>query len=117
MVVVVVFVSNFLYIVIGIFLERNFDIVLPRLKEQTEKKNADGWGVEVDVTLPEKKGNTALRFACALGSRNLPQCFVEHGTNVNAKSHRGATPIDRLGEDSAARIWKLLKGHGGHYGL
>ena len=42
MVVVVVFVSNFLYIVIGIFLERNFDIVLPRLKEQTEKKNADG---------------------------------------------------------------------------
>ncbi len=44
MVVVVVFVSNFLYIVIGIFLERNFDIVLPRLKEQTEKKNADGWG-------------------------------------------------------------------------
>ena len=74
-------------------------------------------GADVDVTLPETKGNTALHFACALGSWSITQWLVEHGANVNAKTHRGATPLDCLGEDNAARIKKLLQKHGGHYGL
>ena len=74
-------------------------------------------GADVDVTLPETKGNTALHFACALGSWSISQWLVEHGANVNAKTHRGATPMDCLGKDNAARIRKLLKDHGGHYGL
>ena len=74
-------------------------------------------GADVDVTLPETKGNTALHFACALGSWSISQWLVEHGANVNAKTHRGATPMDCLGDDNAARIKKLLQKHGGHYGL
>ena len=74
-------------------------------------------GADVDVTLPETKGNTALHFACALGSWSITQWLVEHGANVNEKTHRGATPLDCLGEDNAARIKKLLQKHGGHYGL
>ena len=74
-------------------------------------------GADVDVTLPETKGNTALHFACALGSWSISQWLVEHGANVNAKTHRGATPMDCLGDDNAARIKKLLQDHGGHYGL
>ncbi len=74
-------------------------------------------GADVDVTLPETKGNTALHFACALGSWSITQWLVEHGANVNAKTHRGATPLDCLGDDNAARIKKLLQKHGGHYGL
>ncbi len=74
-------------------------------------------GADVDVTLPETKGNTALHFACALGSWSITQWLVEHGANVNAKTHRGATPMDCLGDDNAARIKKLLQKHGGHYGL
>ena len=74
-------------------------------------------GADVDVTLPETKGNTALHFACALGSWSISQWLVEHGADVNAKTHRGATPMDCLGEDNAARIKKLLQKHGGHYGL
>ena len=74
-------------------------------------------GADVDVTLPETKGNTALHFACALGSWSISQWLVEHGANVNARTHRGATPMDCLGKDNAARIKKLLQDHGGHYGL
>ena len=74
-------------------------------------------GADVDVTLPETKGNTALHFACALGSWNISQWLVEHGANVNAKTHRGATPMDCLEGDNAARIKKLLQKHGGKYGL
>ena len=74
-------------------------------------------GADVDVTLPETKGNTALHFACALGSWSISQWLVEHGANVNARTHRGATPMDCLGDDNAARIKKLLQKHGGHYGL
>ena len=74
-------------------------------------------GADVDVTLPETKGNTALHFACALGSWSISQWLVEHGANVNAKTNRGATPMDCLGDDNAARIKKLLQDHGGHYGL
>ena len=165
----------FLYIVVGAFLESNFDIILPGLKKQTEERqesssgaawkeqerrsfpNKDvSWsdieqldvmikrlralkcksaesalyqrrllallplirnGADVDVTLPETKGNTALHFACALGSWSISQWLVEHGANVNARTHRGATPMDCLGDDNAARIKKLLQKHGGHYGL
>ena len=168
----------FLYIVVGAFLESNFDIILPGLKDQSEKmqsekKSVNGWGgvevefqvpavdevpsaarkdlqpmidrlralkcksaesalyqrrllallplirdgANVDVTLPETKGNTALHFACALGSWSITQWLVEHGANVNAKTHRGATPLDCVGDDNAARIKKLLQDHGGHYGL
>ncbi len=74
-------------------------------------------GADVDVTLPETKGNTALHFACALGSWSISQWLVEHGANVNAKTNRGATPMDCLGEDNEVRIKKLLQKHGGHYGM
>lgn len=71
-------------------------------------------GADMDVTLPETKGNTALHFACALGRWSISHWLVEHGANVNAKTHRGATPMDCLGDDNAALIKKLLQKHGGH---
>ena len=69
-------------------------------------------GADVDITLPETKGNTALHYACAIGSWSITQWLVEHGANVNAVTDKGATPLDCVGEDNAKRIRALLISHG-----
>ena len=69
-------------------------------------------GADVDITLPETKGNTALHYACAIGSWSITQWLVEHGANVNAVTDKGATPLDCVGEDNAKRIRALLISRG-----
>ena len=69
-------------------------------------------GSDVDVTLPETKGNTALHYACAIGSWSITQWLVEHGANVNAVTDKGATPLDCVGDDNAQRIRALLISRG-----
>ena len=69
-------------------------------------------GADVDITLPETKGNTALHYACAIGSWSITQWLVEHGANVNAVTDKGSTPLDCVGEDNAQRIRALLISRG-----
>ena len=69
-------------------------------------------GADVDVTLPETKGNTALHYACGIGSWSITQWLVEHGANVNAMTDKGATPLDCVGDDNAQRIRALLISRG-----
>ena len=69
-------------------------------------------GADVDITLPETKGNTALHYACAIGSWSITQWLVEHGANVNAVTDKGATPLDCVGDDNAQRIRALLISRG-----
>ncbi len=69
-------------------------------------------GADVDITLPETKGNTALHYACAIGSWSITQWLVEHGANVNAVTDKGAAPLDCVGDDNAQRIRALLISRG-----
>ena len=69
-------------------------------------------GADVNITLPETKGNTALHYSCAIGSWSITQWLVLHGANVNAVTHAGKTPLDCVGSDNAKRIRDLLISRG-----
>lgn len=69
-------------------------------------------GADVDITLPETKGNTALHYACGIGSWSITQWLVEHGANVNAVTDKGATPLDCVGSDNTQQIRALLISRG-----
>lgn len=69
-------------------------------------------GADVNVTLPETKGNTALHYSCAIGSWSITQWLVEHGADVNAVTNAGKTPLDCVGADNAKRIRELLISRG-----
>ena len=69
-------------------------------------------GADVNVTLTETKGNTALHYACGIGSWSITLWLVEHGADVNAVTNAGKTPLDCVGEDNAKRIRELLISRG-----
>lgn len=69
-------------------------------------------GADVNVTLTETKGNTALHYACGIGSWSITLWLVEHGADVNAVTNAGKTPLDCVGEDNARRIRELLISRG-----
>ena len=69
-------------------------------------------GADVDITLPETKGNTALHYSCAIGSLSITRWLVEHGANVNALTNKGVTPLDCVGADNARQIRALLQARG-----
>jgi len=53
-----------------------------------------------------------LHYACGIGSWSITQWLVRHGANVNARTDRGKTPLDCVGDDNAKRIRQLLISHG-----
>lgn len=69
-------------------------------------------GADVNITLPETKGNTALHYACAIGSLGITTWLLEHGANPNAVTDKGATPLMCVGRDNRAAIVQALKTHG-----
>ncbi len=69
-------------------------------------------GADIDITLPETKGNTALHYACGIGSLSITRWLVEHGANVNALTNKGVTPLDCVGADNARQISALLISNG-----
>lgn len=73
-------------------------------------------GADVNITLPETKGNTALHYACAIGSLNITTWLLEHGANPNAVTDKGATPLMCVGSDNRAAIVQALKSHGAAQG-
>lgn len=69
-------------------------------------------GADVDITLPETKGNTALHYACAIGSLSITKWLLEHGANPNAVTNKGATPLMCVGSDNRNAIIQALKNYG-----
>lgn len=65
-------------------------------------------GADVDVTLPETKGNTLLHYACAISNVELVAWLVNHGADVNKKTNKGATPLDCVSGYNAAQIRAFL---------
>ncbi len=72
-------------------------------------------GADINITLQETKGNTALHYSCAIGSWSITQWLVNHGADVNAVTDAGATPLDCVGSDNGVRIRALLLAHGARY--
>ena len=69
-------------------------------------------GANVDITLPETKGNTALHYSCAIGSLSITRWLLQHGANPNAVTNAGKTPMQCVGHDNRAAIIQALKAHG-----
>ena len=69
-------------------------------------------GAPVDVTLPETKGNTALHYACSLGEAGLVECLLKLGADPNARTDKGATPLQCAGGKDALRIQSVLRQYG-----
>lgn len=69
-------------------------------------------GAHVDITLPETKGNTALHYACAIGSLSITRWLLENGADPNARTNKGADPLTCVGSDNREAIIQLLKQYG-----
>ncbi|MBR2126267.1 MAG: ankyrin repeat domain-containing protein [Akkermansia sp.] len=69
-------------------------------------------GADVDITLPETKGNTALHYSCAIGSLSITKWLLEHGANPNAVTNKGATPLMCVGSDNRNAIIQALRAYG-----
>lgn len=69
-------------------------------------------GSDVNITLPDTKGNTALHYSCAIGSLSITKWLLEHGADPNAVTYKGATPLQCVGSDNGTAIRNLLIQHG-----
>lgn len=54
-------------------------------------------GADVNLTLKETKGNTALHYACGMGHVELVTWLVQHGADVTKRTDRGKTPMECAG--------------------
>lgn len=71
-------------------------------------------GADVDMIVPDTKGNTALHYSCALGSVGVTKWLLDYGANPNAETDKGKTPMQCVGRANRQEIIDLLKAHGGH---
>lgn len=69
-------------------------------------------GADVNITLPETKGNTALHYSCGLGSLNITRWLLQNGANPNAVTNKGKTPLECIGSDNRSAIIQELKNYG-----
>ncbi len=69
-------------------------------------------GADVNITLPETKGNTALHYSCAIGSLSITKWLLAHGANPNAVTHAGKRPIQCVANDNHNAIVQALRAHG-----
>ena len=67
-------------------------------------------GQDVNLTLPETKGNTALHYACGLGDYELVNTLLDMGADTSIRTAKGATALHCIGNDPGGRIKALLEG-------
>lgn len=69
-------------------------------------------GASVDIIIPKANGTTALHNACGLGRLDIVTWLLENGANPNARTAKGATPLQCVGTANTKAIAKLLKQYG-----
>lgn len=69
-------------------------------------------GADVDTVIPNANGTTALHNACGLGRLDIVKWLLEKGANPNAKTAKGATPLQCIGTANTKEIAQLLKQYG-----
>lgn len=69
-------------------------------------------GADVNLTLTETKGNTALHYACGLGDVELVTWLLENGADPNKLTDKGMSPYKCAGGKKVKEIQALLKNYG-----
>ncbi len=69
-------------------------------------------GEDVNLTLTETKGNTALHYACGLGDVELVTWLLENGADPNKLTDKGMSPYKCAGGKQVKTIQNLLKEYG-----
>lgn len=69
-------------------------------------------GGDVNLTLTETKGNTALHYACGLGDVELVTWLLENGADPNKLTDKGMSPYKCAGGKKVKEIQALLKNYG-----
>ncbi len=70
-------------------------------------------GEDVNLTLPETKGNTALHYACGLGDVELVTWLLQNGADPNKLTDKGISPYKCAGGAQVKTIQALILQHGG----
>ncbi|KAI8901334.1 ankyrin repeat-containing domain protein, partial [Globomyces pollinis-pini] len=68
----------------------------------------------VDVTLRDIKGKTALFKACSEGNLSIVKWLIQIGSNVNSKSYQNTTPLHTAAKHGYLDICSILLEHGAH---
>lgn len=68
-------------------------------------------GGDIDVTLPETKGNRALHYACAIGDMELAEWLLENGADPTAKTDKGYSPMWCIGTKNRSKLVNLLQAY------
>lgn len=66
-------------------------------------------GADVNATISNANGTTALHNACGLSHVEIVQWLVDHGANLNAKTAKGASVDDCVGGPNANAIRAILR--------
>lgn len=66
---------------------------------------------DIDVTLPETKGNRALHYACAIGDMELAEWLLENGADPTAKTDKGYSPMWCIGTKNRSKLVNLLQAY------
>jgi len=64
----------------------------------------------IDVTIPNKRGNTALHYFCKnykLPDPTIVELFIEKGANLNAQNDHGETTLHMATFNTSLKIWML----------
>ena len=65
-------------------------------------------GENVNLTLPETKGNTALHYAVALGSVEITGWLLKHGAKPYAFTDKGASVLQCVGAKNGPAIRNMI---------
>jgi ankyrin repeat protein len=49
--------------------------------------------LEVDITIEDTRGETALFIACKNNNKNIVEYLVEHGADINKENQSAETPL------------------------
>ncbi|MBQ8516246.1 MAG: SEL1-like repeat protein [Akkermansia sp.] len=68
-------------------------------------------GGDIDMALPDTKGNRALHYACAIGDMELAEWLLDNGADPTAKTEKGYSPMWCIGTKNRSKLVNLLQGY------